>query len=226
MEEKEVGQQQELKEEDQDPSQDTIDTTTDTAATIPNQDDFVQEHNAYYYNDDEQQLQYKRADDRNSIEDDDIAHPYSHTDDYYPMFHDDDHMVSIPPHILSTPTYLELPRHLGESSGDGSSGTTTTSTTDVNPFLMDEYVLIPVSYYFDEDDNHQYHHHHHRQATTITTNPIDTEEKRGLFVASGLVLLDLNHKQFTQHVHLDLSTDSTAPLPSSILHGFGCCCSQ
>jgi len=146
MEEKEVDQQRELQEEDQDPNQDTIDTTTDTTAatTIPNQDDFVQEHNTYYYNDDEQQLQYQRVD-RNSIDDDDIAHPYSYNDDYYPipvgMFHDDDHMVSIPPHVLSTPTHLELPRHLGKS-GDGSSGTS--STTDVNPCLMDEYVLIPV----------------------------------------------------------------------------------
>jgi len=119
--------------------------------------------------------------DRNSIDDDDIAHPYSYNDDYYPipvgMFHDDDHMVSIPPHVLSTPTHLELPRHLGKS-GDGSSGTS--STTDVNPCLMDEYVLIPVSYYFDEDDNHNNHHHH--QTTITTTNPIDTEEKRGLMV--------------------------------------------
>ena len=107
-------------------------------------------------------------------------------------FYKDDFYIHIPSHVTSTPSYLE----------------------SMEDHVRREYFCFSVSYYFDEDD-------YHSSDATSTKNEKgrfqsgeDSETNRGQFLASGLVLFDIHARKVTEQIHLDLSTDYTAPLPS------------
>lgn len=113
-------------------------------------------------------------------------------DDHYSMDHDGSPYVSVPPHVLSTPTFFQNPNNNVHADG--------------HPIRYhEEYLAISVSYYFDEDDQDQ-------NNSDVSTPP--DEILRGQYVASALVIYDIRNNSFLHTIHLDLSTDYSAPLSS------------
>jgi len=142
------------------------------------------------------------------------------------QFHHEDNYLHLPPHVLSGPTYFEALK-------DGSSGTSTSSgRSDFASAVYGEYLAIAVSYYFDEDEyagsgasasadtnmNMRNKRFVKDWITGSGESEEDSEAKRGQFVANALVVIDLQDPYDSGNsgdggeIHLDLSTDSTAPL--------------
>ncbi|GFH52160.1 hypothetical protein CTEN210_08636 [Chaetoceros tenuissimus] len=171
-------------------------------------DAFIKEHNAkYFIHDDGEEYEDSRAD----IDTDDMMNPsyddhmyrhYAYDDDFYKNerdtedeegskrkfykgFYNEGNFIEIPPHVVSSPTYFE--------------------TNDKH------YLAVAVSYYFDEDEamGVRTSHSHFSENMAASTS----EAERGLFVASGLSIINLQQTYDYEHVHLDLSTDSSSPLP-------------
>lgn len=132
-------------------------------------------------------------------------------DDYYPViksrksqeteeskmrthFYKDEHYIHLPPHVLTTATYTEIPsRYKNE-----------------NPFSVEELLLIPVSYFLDEEE---FSGHQRFKRFQNSAGGDETEFLRGQYVASALIVYDLINQRFLSNIHLDLSTDETAPSP-------------
>ncbi len=155
---------------------------------------FIDKHNARYYNPD------------NGDEGEDFREYYRYDDDFYGSpndhlspehdFHEEEKYLHIPPHVLSTPTYFESLKHDPDNSDK----------------VYEEYLAIAVSYFFDEDE---YAATNARQKRFMNDwGGDETEAKRGQYVASALVIVNLqDHYKGGSQIHLDLSTDNSAPLP-------------
>lgn len=144
-----------------------------------------------------------------SIVDDNInmkhEHYYRYDDDYFQHFGDssyyesqrqfykDENYIPLPPHVLSTPTLFHVKQD---------------PQSELIHTKYDEYLAIAVSYYFDEDD----HHHNYSDAGHPKNM---TEAIRGQYMATAIVIYNLEKNAFTQEIHLDMSTDFTAPLVGS-----------
>ncbi len=156
---------------------------------------FIDKYNARYYNPD-------NGDD----EGEDFREYYRYDDDFYGLpndhlspehdFHEEEKYLHIPPHVLSTPAYFESLKHDPDNSDK----------------VYEEYLAIAVSYFFDEDE---YAATNARQKRLMNDwGGDETEAKRGQFVASALVIVNLqDHFKGGSQINLDLSTDSSAPLP-------------
>ena len=109
-----------------------------------------------------------------------------HHDDYY----DDKHYIRIPPHILSTPVLVEIPRLYGDNE-------------------IDDILLVVASYYFDEDE---YEGKFSYKRFSGTDRGDETESKRGMYVASAILAYSFDgNGRWSAQTHLDLSTDFSSP---------------
>ncbi|KAL7557243.1 hypothetical protein ACA910_001908 [Epithemia clementina (nom. ined.)] len=116
---------------------------------------------------------------------DDYLGDYHH-DDYY----DDKHYIRIPPHILSTPVLVEIPRLYGDNE-------------------IDDILLVVATYYFDEDE---YEGRFSYKRFSASDHGDETELKRGMFVASAILAYNFDHSgRWSSQTHLDLSTDFSSP---------------
>ena len=199
-------------------STDAIDKDFNSALQDPNQ--FVQDHNSRYFSGDGDETNpsapmIDAIDDIDDIamaggEKSDYEHYYLYDDDMFKEFgeglsedvkarrhfYDDDQYMHVPPHVTSTPAYFESIRD---------------STSTFEKAVYDEYLAIAVSYYFDEDEYSGFGNRDERFINRAGGD--ESEAKRGQFVSSGLVIIDLkNPNVVVKSTHLDLSTDSTAPL--------------
>ena len=166
--------------------------------------------------------------------DDDYTYNNGYYDDYYDYLHlpkqsprhilqkefySDENYIYLPPHVLSSPTYFEVVNKMEAESG---SENVEHKKKNINQqYSISEYIAFAVSYYIDEDEYTTTTHSassttRHKKYSTdeVTVNDIDTESKRGLYVASALVIFDLNNKSF-KSIHLDLSSDYSAPHPTN-----------
>jgi hypothetical protein len=114
-------------------------------------------------------------------------------DDYY----DDKHYVRLSPHILSTPTLMELPKLYANDESE-------------------HYLFIAVSYYLDEDEFDGIMSYK-RFSETDTGH--ETEVQRGMYVASALVVYTLSDSSYRwgRQEHLDLSGDHSSPVNTTLV---------
>lgn len=111
----------------------------------------------------------------------------SHHSDYY----DSKHYIRLPPHILTTPVLVEVPKLYG------------------NTDEKEDILLVAVSYYLDEDEYEGFFSYKRFQ---MTDQGDETEASRGCYVASAIMAYILgDSSRWTGQTHLDLSTDFTAP---------------
>ena len=183
-----------------------------TELEIESSDEFIQSHNEKYYAQKERDdIRLSPGDNMDdiSIADEDLSKYYLYDDDAFKefgevpedrlarhRFYSDDQYIHIPPHVTSSPTYFEAikdPRDPFEHAS------------------FEDYAAIAVSYYFDEDEYSGFGNRDKR-----FVNDLGGEAKRGQYVASALVVVNLRNPSGGKHFHLDLSTDSTAPLPSKL----------
>mmetsp|Transcript_16506 Transcript_16506/g.23465 ORF Transcript_16506/g.23465 Transcript_16506/m.23465 type:complete len:1122 (+) Transcript_16506:215-3580(+) len=140
------------------------------------------------------------------IDGDDFDYYRSYDDDYYfhshqnADFYKDENYLHIPPHALSTPTHVEIPL----------------SWKDPNPNKIsrafNEYVLIAVSYYLDEDEFDGFKRY---KRFKNKSGGDDTEAERGKYLASALTIYNVEHGHISHKIHLDTSTDFSAPVDES-----------
>jgi len=182
-----------------------------TEPGIESPDEFIRSHTERYYS-------QKGADDRkleNSIDkaavpEEDFSKYYLYDDDAFMefgevpedrmaryRFYSEDQYIHIPPHVTSSPTYFEVNSNPSASYENTS---------------FDEYIAIAVSYYFDEDE-YKYSDFGTQERDVNYLGGDISEAKRGQYVASALIIMNLRNPSEGKQVHLDLSTDSTAPLP-------------
>jgi hypothetical protein len=141
---------------------------------------------------------------------DDEVRAYGGYDDYYgdrmgrvrerESYYDDKHYVRLPPHILAAPVIAEVPKQYDSNNA------------------VEEILLVPVSYYMDEDEYDglfSYRRFEH------TDHGDETEVKRGMYVASALMVYSLGESpRWGRQEHLDLSTDYTAPENATLMQDF------
>ena len=142
-------------------------------------------------------------------------HQQQHTgDDYYPIiknhqkvtletnevimknqFYNDENYIHLPPHVLTTPTYAEIPSRYKSDRDD--------------IFSVEELLLIPVSYFIDEEE--YIGHQRYKRFQNVFEDKGDDMDlsQRGQYVASALIIYDLINQRFLSNIHLDLSTDDT-----------------
>ncbi|CAB9500428.1 expressed unknown protein [Seminavis robusta] len=118
----------------------------------------------------------------------------NYRDDYY----DEKHYVRINPHILATPTLAELPKLYGSDDE------------------VEDILFVPVSYYLDEDE---YEGHLSYRRFENTDAGDETEVQRGMYIASAIMLFQLNggDPRWGRQEHLDLSTDHSSPQNATLL---------
>jgi len=180
-----------------------------TEPDIESSNKFIQRHNEKYYAQNERKeiLLGDYMDDI-VIPEEDFSQYYLYDDDVFQefgkvpedrlarhRFYSDDQYVYIPPHVTSSPTYFEAIKDPRDSFENAS---------------FEDYVAIAVSYYYDEDEY---------SGVGIRDKNLggdDSEAKRGQYVASALVVVNLRDPSRGKQYHLDLSTDSSAPLPSKV----------
>lgn len=191
----EKAKQRRLEEES---SNDEMSSSVDTVQ------DFPDYHNSKYYSE-QQQQQEKEKDIEDDIDSSSVVENYYlYDDDYFRkfgessyneaqrhFFYKDENYIPLPPHVLSTPALFHVKQD---------------HHSDFMHTKYDEYLAIAVSYYFDEDDHHHYSDDSHKNMT---------EAIRGQYMSTAIVIYDIQQNSFTQEIHLDLSTDFTAPLPST-----------
>jgi len=123
---------------------------------------------------------------------------YQEAQDKY--YHDSNYL-RLPPHLLSTCTFVELPRQYAGSAAKAED-------------RVEELVLCAVSYFFDEDEckdpskgaGKSFGKHANADGGD------ETEEDRGRYVANAILGYNLRWKYWSIQEVLDLSTDWTAPL--------------
>ena len=174
-------------------------------------DEFIQSHTEKYHS-------QKGVEDRNvendidnaAVPEEDFAKYYLYDDDAFKLFgevpndrmaryrfYSEDQYIHIPPHVTSSPTYFEVHSNPSASSENA---------------LFDEYIAVAVSYYFDEDE-YKYSDFGTQERDVNYLGGDISEAKRGQYVASALIIMNLRNPSQGKEFHLDLSTDSTAPLP-------------
>lgn len=154
--------------------------------------DFPEHHNSKYYSSEEDNVHSSVSSGNYYLYDDDYFRNFGDGSYYEAQrdFFKGKHYMALPPHVLSTPALFHI-KHDSQS--------------DFIHAKYDEYLAIAVSYYFDEDD-----HHHYRDESQKNM----TEAIRGHYMATAIVIYNIQKNTFTQEIHLDLSTDFTAPLSS------------
>ena len=135
------------------------------------------------------------------------------TDDYYPgddryggyrdtnydNFYSDENYIRVTPHVLARPVYVEVPKRYKGS--------------DDPEWAVEEYLVVPVSYYLDEDEFRglqSYRRFKNKEGGD------ETETERGQYVASAVLFYNTGYKQWSTQTHLDLSTDWTAPVNTTV----------
>jgi hypothetical protein len=123
-------------------------------------------------------------------------------------YYHDSNYLRLPPHLLSTCTFSELPRQY--------------STGASSPIdRIDEVLLCAVSYYFDEDEckdpskgiGKSFGKHANADGGD------ETEEQRGRYVANAILGYNLRWKYWSVQEVMDLSTDWSAPLGDIVKGG-------
>jgi len=145
------------------------------------------------------------------VDDDYRSHQY---DDYYPRdyddyyasghehynnFYSDENYIRVTPHVLARPVYVEIPKRY-KSSEDAE-------------WAVEEFLVVPVSYYMDEDEFkglQSYRRFKNKEGGD------ETETERGQFVASAVLFYNNGYKQWSTQTHLDLSTDWTSPVNTTV----------
>lgn len=131
---------------------------------------------------------------------------YPPYDDYYggensiPNFYDDDNYIRLSPHVLAQQLNVEIPKRYKSSLLD-------------NAWAVEEYLIIPVSYYMDEDEFtgiQSYRRFLNKEGGD------ETEVQRGQYVSSAVLFYNREYGSFTGQTHLDLSTDWTAPVNTTM----------
>mmetsp|Transcript_4506 Transcript_4506/g.11353 ORF Transcript_4506/g.11353 Transcript_4506/m.11353 type:complete len:698 (+) Transcript_4506:1017-3110(+) len=155
----------------------------------PIDDDAYRSYNGAYGGDDA----YPRYDD------------YSRYDDYYggryntlhQDYYDDKHYVRLPPHILSTPVIVEMPK-LYNTNGE-------------TELLM----FVAVSYYYDEDE---YEGLFSYKRFSETDRGDETEVQRGMYLSNALMIYHFgDNPRWGRQEHLDLSADHSAPVNTTLV---------
>uniref|UniRef100_A0A7S2Y4Q3 DEX1 C-terminal domain-containing protein n=1 Tax=Entomoneis paludosa TaxID=265537 RepID=A0A7S2Y4Q3_9STRA len=130
---------------------------------------------------------------------DDEYRRYADYDDYYgggggdyehDDFYDDKHYIRVPPHILSTPVLVEIPKLYGDQD-------------------MEDFLMVTATYFFDEDE---YEGKFSYKRFTVSDHGDENEVKRGQYVSSAILAYTFDGMgRWSAQTHLDLSTDFTAP---------------
>lgn len=131
------------------------------------------------------------------VDDPEYGHYHGEYDDYYghdpahDEYYDASNYIRLPPHVLTDPVLVELPR----------------AYTDKKE--IDDVLFIPVSYYLDEDEHEGFFSYKRFEHDDLGD---ETEARRGTYVASALMAFVLGDStRWSGQTHLDLSTDFTAP---------------
>ena len=143
-------------------------------------------------------------DDRPRYDDDYPHHSY---DDYYgrynteyESYYDNKHYTRLPPHILAAPVLAELPKMY---SNEGES---------------EMLLFLPVTYYFDEDEHEGLFSY---KRFKVEDNGDESEVKRGMYVSNALMIYHFGDSpRWGRQEHLDMSTDHTAPINSTLVGPF------
>ncbi|KAL3909410.1 MAG: hypothetical protein SGILL_008098, partial [Bacillariaceae sp.] len=126
-------------------------------------------------------------------------------DDYYggrynslhEDYFDDKHYVRVPPHILSTPTLVEMPK-LYSNNGE-----------------TESLLFIAVSYYFDEDEYEGFFSY---KRFENSDHGDETETQRGWYVANAIMVYHYGESpRWGRQEHLDLSGDHSAPVNMTLV---------
>ena len=178
----------------------------------------VNEESDVYENDDDNL--YNQGDDY-SYDDDYFEQPYlprqSPKLNLQKEFYSDENYIYLPPHVLSSPTYFEVVNKVKSRLVDEKNSK---NKNNHQQYSISEYIAIAVSYFIDEDEytsatqSSSTTRHKKYSTDKVTASDMDTESKRGLYVANALVIFDLQDKKF-KNIHLDLSTDYSSPHPTS-----------
>ena len=137
--------------------------------------------------------------------DDDYPHRsyddyYGRYDTQYETYYDNKHYTRLPPHILAAPVLAELPKMY---SNEGES---------------EMLLFIPVTYYFDEDEHEGLFSY---KRFNVEDNGDETEVKRGMYVSNALMVYHFGDSpRWGRQEHLDMSTDHTAPINSTLVGSF------
>jgi len=132
---------------------------------------------------------------------------YEEYEELQSRYYHEKNYLRLPPHLLSSPTLVELPRSYVGANADPID-------------RIDELLLCAVSYYFDEDeygDSLTGVQSFRKQANTDGGD--ETEEKRGRYVANAIMGYNLRWKYWALQEVLDLSTDWSAPLGDIVKGG-------
>lgn len=117
--------------------------------------------------------------------------------DEHNEYYDGKHYIRVPPHILCTPVMAELPKLYGDANE------------------KDLIIFVAVSYYLDEDEYEGFFSYKRFQDKDKGD---DTELKRGHYVGSAIMSYILGDaSRWSSQVHLDLSTDWSAPENATIV---------
>ena len=137
---------------------------------------------------------------------DDYAMYARHGDDMYPGggadhayndYYDSKHYIRLPPHILTTPTLVEVPKLYSSDK-----------------YEKEDMLFVAVSYYFDEDEYDGLLSSYQRFYNTDVGD--ETEARRGSYIANAIMVYVIGSdggtsQRWTGQTHLDLSSDYTAP---------------
>ena len=182
-----------------------------TEQGIESPDEFIRSHTEKYYSQKGvEDGNVENAIDNVAVPEEDFAKYYLYDDDAFKLFgevpndrmaryrfYSEDQYIHIPPHVTSSPTYFEVHSNPSASYENTS---------------FDEYIAVAVSYYFDEDE-YKYSDFGTQERDVNYLGGDISEAKRGQYVASALIIMNLRNPSQGKEFHLDLSTDSTAPLP-------------
>eukprot|EP00978_Attheya_sp_CCMP212_P012250 scaffold30465_cov51-Attheya_sp.AAC.2 len=117
----------------------------------------------------------------------------NHHGNDYKSYYDEEYYFRLPPHLLGTPAFAEVPKNY-RSETDAASN--------------DVMLYFPVTYYLDEDEYDgliRYKRFNNKEGND------HTPEKRGQFVANAMVSYNLSGKRWVSKIHLDLSSDYSSP---------------